>query len=72
MARAASALIIALVSCGVCLSQQDKKSSQQPAANATQAPPELHSPKASDGVAAFDVGKFPIGVVSDGSNIWAG
>jgi hypothetical protein len=70
MGRAVSVLIIALVFSGVCLSQQDKKSSQQPAANATQPPPDLHSQKTSDGAAAFPVGRFPIGAVSDGTNIW--
>lgn len=69
MATAISAVITVLMVCGACLSQQDQKSFQQPPAITTH--PELHTrAKASDGVAAFDVGKFPIGVVSDGTNIW--
>ena len=68
MGRAISAVITALVFCGACLSQQVQKNIQQPPANATQTAPELQSPaKAS---AAFDVGKFPIGLVCDGTNIW--
>src|SRR6516165_4992097 len=71
MGRAISAIIAALVFCGACLSQQDQKTSQQPAANAPRTAPELQSPtKFSDGVLAFDVGKVPIGVVCDGTNIW--
>jgi hypothetical protein len=70
MGVAISAVITVLMVCGACLSQQDQKSSQRPPANAMQ-PPELHSSaKASDGVAAFDAGKFPIGVVCEGTNIW--
>jgi len=71
MGRATSAVITALVFCGACPSQQGQKSSQQPHANATQTAPELQSTaKTSEGAASFDVGKFPIGVVSDGTNIW--
>ena len=69
--RAILAVITALVSCGACLSQQVQKSSQQPTGSTTQTAPELQSPaKASQVATAFDVGKFPIGVVSDGTNIW--
>jgi len=71
MGRAISAVITALVFCGACLSQQAQRSSQQPPANATRPAPELQSPaKTSEGAMAFDVGGFPIGVVSDGTNIW--
>jgi YVTN family beta-propeller protein len=71
MGRAISAVITALVFCGACLSQQGQKNIQQPPANATQTAPELQSPaKTSEGAAAFDVGKFPIGLVCDGTNIW--
>ena len=64
-------MVTALAFCGACLSQQDQKSPSQSSANAAQTAPELQSPaKASEGAAAFDVGKFPIGVVSDGTNIW--
>jgi hypothetical protein len=66
MRIAVSTLIVASVSCAMCLSQQDKKTSQQPA-SATQPAPEPHSPMARR---LFSVGRFPIGMVSDGTDIW--
>jgi hypothetical protein len=39
--------------------------------NAPHSAPETQNPaKAAERNAVFDVGKFPIGVVSDGTNIW--
>jgi hypothetical protein len=69
MRIAVSTLIVASLSCAMCLSQEDKKTSQQPA-SATPPALEPHSPKAFDGTASFPVGRFPIGVVSDGMDIW--
>ena len=71
MGRAISGVITTLAFCGAGLSQPGQQSSQQPPAIAAQHAPEPQSPtKASEGAAAFDVGKFPIGVVSDGTNMW--
>ncbi|HMA28846.1 MAG TPA: hypothetical protein VKS23_03205 [Thermoanaerobaculia bacterium] len=61
----------ALALSGACLAQQDQQNPPKPAPAATLTPPEAGSPpKASEAAPAFDVGKFPIGVVSDGTNIW--
>src|SRR5215468_8755320 len=71
MGRALAALITALLFCGICLAQQNQEPSQHPSENAAQTAPEPRSPeKPSDGVISFAVGKFPIGVASDGTNIW--
>ena len=71
MGRATSAVMTTLVYCGACLSQQGQRSSQQQPAIATQPAPELQSrANAFERSAVFDVGKFPIGVAFDGTNIW--
>ncbi len=63
-------MIAALVFYGACLSQQSRKSPKEPPGNAAQTDQPESPSKASKGTATFDVGKFPIGLVYDGMNIW--
>jgi hypothetical protein len=71
MGRVISSVITTLLSCGACLPQQGQNSSRQPPAIATEPAPAVQSlPNTFERSAVFDVGKFPIGMVSDGTHIW--